>query len=776
MAARFKENPELEKNFLERQEDFIDQVSKIIGCDGTNEVAVPLAFHFTNSFDCSDESCMLSAIYDNIAILNASFGNVTTSPNAANCPAAYPAISDGTCVSFYLAEPPACADPTTTACNAAITVGEFNNGGYANSNNGGAGACWDDYLNVFIISGSGGLLGVADQIPDALPASGPGEGVTVGAPYFGGLSASCNPFDTNNQYGQGKTLIHEIGHYLGLFHVFQGGCNDEPNNSFSGTNIRVNDTPAQNTDSTNFCGSGCSNSGCGGGTFRQTANIMDYTDDACMDMFSEDQAFAMNVVANGLFANISIPAAASNITDLFGLCPAGACALICPSQVITPLTVVDNFCTDSPAFTLSEAGVVVDEASDAVYVWSTGDYLSNGGTPLASTNVPAMSTPDCTISTMVYYLNVNCGTSPLLFPLEGGTHTVNIYPSPPMDLSTLVTISGENTCSEPTVTAIPGCTGYVTITPVSSNPTFPVANGNSGISSYTLDFVPDPLGPDCCLVANNLNLVTNGDFEGGSASWTIIENAPRNVADPTPDGVIGISGGIVNGSSDAWLGGKGIRVGAPSVGSSRTSIEQTVTLDATCTGADLSFDYSVHCNANATFIFEVTLGGVLLGTLDCTSGSGTFSVDVIASGAPGGSSILFLEAVETDPNPRVNMDHGSIYIDNVSIVSTGCPSSACQLIVDTNFSCVCPNCHSNLTHGGACDLQTVESGVADYESSDWISTTQATVIQASAQVDYDAVDYVELNNDFEVKKGATFHAFIDGCGGAQIQASEVSNE
>ena len=152
MAVRFKEDPQLERNFLERQKEFIDQVTKIIGCDGTNEVAVPLAFHFTNSFDCSDESCMLSAIHDNIAILNTTFGNVTTSPNAANCPAAYPAISSGTCISFYLAEPPTCADPTTTACNAAITIGEFNNGGYSNSNNGGAGACWDDYLNVFILS------------------------------------------------------------------------------------------------------------------------------------------------------------------------------------------------------------------------------------------------------------------------------------------------------------------------------------------------------------------------------------------------------------------------------------------------------------------------------------------------------------------------------------------------------------------------------------------------------------------------------------------------
>jgi len=58
--------------------------------------------------------------------------------------------------------------------------------------------------------------------------AGPGEGVSLGAPYFGGAGGPCSPLDTDGTYNLGGTLAHEIGHYLGLPHIWGdvngGGC------------------------------------------------------------------------------------------------------------------------------------------------------------------------------------------------------------------------------------------------------------------------------------------------------------------------------------------------------------------------------------------------------------------------------------------------------------------------------------------------------------------------------------------------------------------------
>ncbi len=71
---------------------------------------------------------------------------------------------------------------------------------------------------------------------------------------------------------------------------------------------------------------------------------------------------------------------------------------------------------------------------------------------------------------------------------------------------------------------------------------------------------------------------------------------------------------------------------------------------------------------------------------------------------------------------------------------------------DTNFN---PNCQNNLNLSG------VETGIADYESSDNIISSQT--IATSAQVDYDAANSVSLIAPFNVELGGVLYIFIDGC-------------
>lgn len=92
---------------------------------------------------------------------------------------------------------------------------------------------------------------------------------------FSSLPGGEAPFD------QGKTGVHEVGHWLGLFHTFEGGC-DDPNGDF------VDDTPAHR--GPNF-GTPAENSepGCQPNTFAPVHNYMNYTDDAWRTQLTSGQ-------------------------------------------------------------------------------------------------------------------------------------------------------------------------------------------------------------------------------------------------------------------------------------------------------------------------------------------------------------------------------------------------------------------------------------------------------------------------------------------------------
>src|SRR5690606_10846080 len=104
-----------------------------------------------------------------------------------------------------------------------------------------------------------------------------------------------------NSYRKGKTAIHEVGHYLGLRHVWGDGS------GASGCQVDdgIEDTP--NTmaptalcNNQNTCGSGTP-----GDLPDQTENYMDYSLDACAAMFTKQQAAIMQYVLVGLRPDVS---------------------------------------------------------------------------------------------------------------------------------------------------------------------------------------------------------------------------------------------------------------------------------------------------------------------------------------------------------------------------------------------------------------------------------------------------------------------------------------
>lgn len=131
-----------------------------------------------------------------------------------------------------------------------------------------------DTLNVYIMPNLGYLLGWA-TFPWDITSEPEMDGVVITADSLPGGSAA--------PYNEGATLTHEVGHWMGLFHTFQGGC--------STTGDQVDDTPSQQSAS-----SGCpvGNDSCP----RQPGldpvnNFMDYSDDACLTEFSQGQVMRM---------------------------------------------------------------------------------------------------------------------------------------------------------------------------------------------------------------------------------------------------------------------------------------------------------------------------------------------------------------------------------------------------------------------------------------------------------------------------------------------------
>ncbi|KAG8830269.1 hypothetical protein FRC17_005119 [Serendipita sp. 399] len=83
------------------------------------------------------------------------------------------------------------------------------------------------------------------------------------------------------QYNIGRTLSHEVGHWAGLYHVFEGGCADGDG---------LTDTPPQGTE-TRGCPTG--KDSCPGGGVDSIHNYMDYSDDSCRNQFTAQQKTRM---------------------------------------------------------------------------------------------------------------------------------------------------------------------------------------------------------------------------------------------------------------------------------------------------------------------------------------------------------------------------------------------------------------------------------------------------------------------------------------------------
>ena len=135
-------------------------------------------------------------------------------------------------------------------------------------------------LNIWVCNMGNGILGYA-QFPGGSSAT---DGVVIDDNAFGTVGTVTSP------YNKGRTATHEVGHWLNLRHIW--------GDATCGSDL-VSDTPQHNT-SNYGCPSYPHYSTCTGTPVEMTMNYMDYTDDACMYMFTTGQKTrAMAIFAVG---------------------------------------------------------------------------------------------------------------------------------------------------------------------------------------------------------------------------------------------------------------------------------------------------------------------------------------------------------------------------------------------------------------------------------------------------------------------------------------------
>ncbi len=265
-------------------------------------ITIPVVFHVL--YNTASENIPDIRILSQLDVLNKDFSRQNA--DALLTPMAFSASAANTNIRFCLAKRDPAGNATSGIIRKFTPVAGFTTNDNMKFNASGGSDAWPaaSYLNIWICNLTGNVLGFA-QFPGGNPAT---DGVvvkntTVGGPFFPG---------TGSPYNLGRSATHEVGHWLNLLHIWgDTNCGND----------QVSDTPVQqspNYGCPSFPHISCIN-GPNGDMFM---NYMDYSNDACMNMFTWGQGLRMNAVLNGSRDSVLLST---------GCLPPGAIACALPS-------------------------------------------------------------------------------------------------------------------------------------------------------------------------------------------------------------------------------------------------------------------------------------------------------------------------------------------------------------------------------------------------------------------------------------------------------------
>jgi len=313
-AAQQQADPSLESRMqaLERQiEQWIDANPEY---RNQAVITIPVVFHIV--WNTTAQNISDARILAQLDVLNQDFARLNA--DAANTPSAFQSIAANTNIQFCLAKRDPSGNATTGIVRRQTSTTSFSSNNNVKYTSSGGSNAWprESYLNIWSCNLSGGLLGYA-QFPGGTAAT---DGVVC---LFSSIGGPSSP-GTATPYHLGRTATHEVGHWLNLRHIWgDATCGND----------QVSDTPTQQTSNTgcpSFPKVTCSN-GPNGDMFM---NYMDYTYDACMNIFTQGQSTRMNASIN--------TSRASLLTSLGCTPPSGGSACGTPSSLSATLITISS--------------------------------------------------------------------------------------------------------------------------------------------------------------------------------------------------------------------------------------------------------------------------------------------------------------------------------------------------------------------------------------------------------------------------------------------------
>lgn len=351
-----EQNPELVQAIEKAEQgyrEFIERENRVSG----GVVTIPVVVHIIQSSN--HNLVTMTDIQSQLDILNEDYRKMANTPG------------DGSGVDTFYEFCLASIDPNGCPTDGVIRVVDpilaYHNRDTAQAQMKGA-SQWSpfNYLNMWVPrvidtpgQGGGSVIGYA-TFPTNLAIQSALDGVVIHSGFFGRYS--------DQQY-QGRTATHELGHWMGLYHTFQGACTGSSSTNCTSQGDRVCDTP-QALEANYNCPTGINS--CIDTPVDdpdQIDNYMDYADGVCQSRFTQGQKDRMDYFMVNFRGQLIAP---SNTTATG--CDGSQSPGCAPSAEFT----ASNF-SSCPNYLIE----FTDESFGPATSWS---WTFQGGTPATSTD------------------------------------------------------------------------------------------------------------------------------------------------------------------------------------------------------------------------------------------------------------------------------------------------------------------------------------------------------------------------------------------------------